>query len=104
MHLLRLLGSCRDLLRTGELVIDVGADRERLLAVKRGEVPWQRVEEWITRLTAEADAAVPGSPLPPEPDRAAVEDFLVRTRRASALQSYADDEVAQRVIDGGLVG
>ncbi|WP_405809212.1 nucleotidyltransferase domain-containing protein [Streptomyces sp. NBC_00210] len=104
MHLLRLLGSGRDLLRTGELVIDVGADRERLLAVKRGEVPWQRVEEWMTRLTAEADAVAPGSPLPPEPDRARVEDFLFRIRRVSALQSYADDEVAQRVVDGGLVG
>ncbi|MFK4226859.1 DNA polymerase beta superfamily protein [Streptomyces sp. NPDC019890] len=104
MHLLRLLGSCRDLLRTGELVIDVGADRERLLAVKRGEVPWQRVEEWITLLAAESDAAAPDSPLPPEPDRARVEDFLVRTRRTSALQSYADDEVTQHVVDGGLVG
>ncbi|MEU3919334.1 nucleotidyltransferase domain-containing protein [Streptomyces sp. NPDC029004] len=84
MHLLRLLGSCRDLLRTGELVIDVGDERESLLAVKRGEVAWPRVESWMTRLADEAAAAVPTSPLPPEPDRARVEDFLVRTRRASA--------------------
>ncbi|MGW7469382.1 nucleotidyltransferase domain-containing protein [Streptomyces xantholiticus] len=84
MHLLRLLGSCRDLLRTGELVIDAGADRERLLEVKRGEVPWERVETWMTRLAEEADAAATGSPLPSDPDRARVEDFLVRTRRASA--------------------
>jgi hypothetical protein len=87
MHLLRLLTSCRDLLRTGELVIDVGAERERLLEVKRGEVPWPRVEAWMTRLAGEADAAAPGSPLPPGPDRARVEDFLFRTRRASALQA-----------------
>lgn len=39
MHLLRLLASCRDLLRTGELHLDVGDRREPLLAVKRGEVP-----------------------------------------------------------------
>ncbi|MFJ8078696.1 DNA polymerase beta superfamily protein [Streptomyces sp. NPDC096176] len=84
MHLLRLLASCRDLLRTGELVIDVGADRERLLEVKRGEVRWERVESWMTRLAEEAHAATPGSPLPPEPDRDRVEDFLVRARRASA--------------------
>ncbi|KIF70531.1 nucleotidyltransferase, partial [Streptomyces sp. AcH 505] len=31
MHLLRLLASCRDLLRTGALVIDVGDQREPLL-------------------------------------------------------------------------
>ncbi|MDQ0944496.1 DNA polymerase beta superfamily protein [Streptomyces sp. V1I1] len=104
MHLLRLLGSCRDLLRTGELVIDAGADRERLLAVKRGEVPWPRVEAWMTHLADEADAAAPGSPLPPEPDRARVEDFLFRTRRASVLQAYADHEVAQGVVRGGFVG
>ncbi|MEV3993160.1 nucleotidyltransferase domain-containing protein [Streptomyces sp. NPDC049837] len=87
MHLLRLLATCRDLLRTGELVIDVGDARERLLAVKRGEVSWQEVESWMTRLATEADEAAVRSPLPPEPDRRAVEDFLFRTRRASALRA-----------------
>ena len=86
MHLLRLLASCRDLLRTGELRIEVGDAREDLLAVKRGEVPWAEVERRMTRLAEENDAAVPGSPLPPEPDRERVEAFLVRTRRASADQ------------------
>jgi predicted nucleotidyltransferase len=104
MHLLRLLATCRDLLRTGELVIDVGADRERLLEVKRGEVDWPRVDAWMTRLAEEAEAAAQGSPLPPEPDRARVADFLFRTRRASALQAYADHEVAQGRVGGGLVG
>ncbi|WP_406448625.1 nucleotidyltransferase domain-containing protein [Streptomyces sp. NBC_00876] len=84
MHLLRLLASSRDLLRTGELTIDVGADREALLAVKRGEVGWPEVEQWMSRLAAENDAAATGSPLPAEPDRARIEDFLIRTRRASA--------------------
>ncbi|MGW2560300.1 nucleotidyltransferase domain-containing protein [Streptomyces sp. NPDC001514] len=83
MHLLRLLASCRDLLRTGRLVIDVGDDRERLLAVKRGEVRWAEVESWMTRLADEADGAVAASPLPAQPDRARVEDFLIRARRAS---------------------
>ncbi|MGW1764785.1 nucleotidyltransferase domain-containing protein [Streptomyces sp. NPDC002073] len=84
MHLLRLLTSCRDLLRTGELTIDVGADRERFLAVKRGETGWAEVDAWMARLVEEAEGATAGSPLPAEPDRARVEDFLVRTRRASA--------------------
>ncbi|MGX1881837.1 nucleotidyltransferase domain-containing protein [Streptomyces sp. NPDC055287] len=84
MHLLRLLGSCRDLLRTGELVIGVGEDRERLLAVKRGEVAWPEVERRMRVLTAEAEAAEAKSPLSAEPDRPRVEDFLLRTRRASA--------------------
>ncbi|MEN8653137.1 nucleotidyltransferase domain-containing protein [Streptomyces sp. 21So2-11] len=84
MHLLRLLGSCRDLLRTGELTLDVGDDRERLLAVRRGEVAWPEVERWMERAGTEADTAEPNSPLPQEPDRARVEDFLIRTRRDSA--------------------
>ncbi|MGW0704392.1 nucleotidyltransferase domain-containing protein [Streptomyces sp. NPDC002643] len=87
MHLLRLLMSCRDLLRTGELTVDVGERRESLLAVKRGEVSWERVESWMARLADESEEAAARSPLPPEPDRARVEDFLVRTRRASALRS-----------------
>ncbi|QGV81359.1 nucleotidyltransferase domain-containing protein [Streptomyces ficellus] len=91
MHLLRLLTSCRDLLRTGELVVDVGAEREPLLAVKRGEVPWREVESWMARLATEADEALSGSPLPPEPDRRAVEDFLFRVRRASALRALSPE-------------
>ncbi|MET7343571.1 nucleotidyltransferase domain-containing protein [Streptomyces sp. NPDC005547] len=87
MHLLRLLASCRDLLRTGTLDIEVGEAREDLLAVRRGEVPWPEVERRMTRLAAENDEAAPASPLPAEPDRARVEDFLVRTRRASAVAS-----------------
>ncbi|MFE2208605.1 nucleotidyltransferase domain-containing protein [Streptomyces rubiginosohelvolus] len=90
MHLLRLLASSRDLLRTGELRIDVGDAREELLAVKRGEVPWAEVERRMDRLGEENDEAAARSPLPAEPDRAAVEDFLVRTRRASARAEAPD--------------
>ncbi|MBK3594517.1 MULTISPECIES: nucleotidyltransferase domain-containing protein [Streptomyces] len=87
MHLLRLLASGRDLLRTGELRIEVGDAREELLAVKRGEVPWPEVEHRMNRLAEENDEAVARSPLPPGPDRARVEDFLVRTRRASVSRA-----------------
>lgn len=84
MHLVRLLMSCRDLLRSGELTLDVGDARERLLDVKRGELPWPETESWMRRLRAEADAAAARTPLAPEPDTGRVEDFLVRVRRASA--------------------
>ncbi|MEU6123909.1 nucleotidyltransferase domain-containing protein [Streptomyces sp. NPDC047123] len=103
MHMLRLPMSCRDLLRTGELTTDVGERRDELLAVKRGEVSWPRVESWTNRLAAEADEAAPHSPLPAGPDLRRVEDFLLRTRRASALGSprpHPDDEVGQGVVGG----
>ncbi|MFF2573375.1 DNA polymerase beta superfamily protein [Streptomyces sp. NPDC058084] len=106
MHLLRLLTSCRDLLRSGELRIDVGDERDRLLAVKRGEVPWPDVESWMNRLQDEADRARATTPLPDTPDHARVEDFLVRARRASVLgllEADPDDEVVQRAEGTGLV-
>ncbi|MFG2027845.1 DNA polymerase beta superfamily protein [Streptomyces sp. NPDC048825] len=87
MHLLRLLTSCRDLLRTGTLTLDVGDQREPLLEVKRGEVPWPAIESRMARLATEADEAAARTPLPPEPDRARIEDFLIRTRRTSAVRT-----------------
>ncbi|MGW4225470.1 nucleotidyltransferase domain-containing protein [Streptomyces bauhiniae] len=84
MHLLRLLTSARDLLRTGELRLDVGEEREALLAVKRGEVGWPEIEARMARLADETDAALRHTPLPAEPDEPRVADFLYRTRQASA--------------------
>ncbi|WP_327298433.1 MULTISPECIES: DNA polymerase beta superfamily protein [unclassified Streptomyces] len=101
MHLLRLMAACRDLLRTGELVINVGDAREPLLAVRRGEVAWPDIERWMSRLADEADEASARTPLPPEPDSARVEDFLFRARRHSALQSGPYDEVVERVVGRG---
>ncbi|MGW7439380.1 nucleotidyltransferase domain-containing protein [Streptomyces sp. NPDC054849] len=85
MHLLRLLLSCRDLLRTGRLSVDAGPHRDRLLAVRRGELTWDEVDAWMARLQEETESALATTPLPAEPDHARVQDFLVRTRRASAV-------------------
>jgi hypothetical protein len=84
MHLLRLLLSCRDLLRTGRLRIDASEHRDRLLAVKRGELGWDEIRAWTRTLHEEIDAATDRTPLPPDPDRTRVEDFLIRVRGASA--------------------
>ncbi|MDX6353653.1 MAG: uncharacterized protein QOF98_556 [Streptomyces sp.] len=89
MHLLRLLISCRDLLRTGRLAIDVGEQREPLLAVKRGERSWEEIRAWMRTLHEEVDAEAGRTPLPEEPDQPRVEDFLLRVRRASASPSAA---------------
>lgn len=111
MHLLRLLMSSRDLLRTGALTVDVGDQRAPLLAVKRGEVRWPEVETWMSRLATEVDEAAARSPLPSEPDQARVEDFLIRVRRASALRAAPEalqadpyDERVQGVVHGRGIG
>lgn len=83
MHLLRLLQSGTQLLQTGELTLNVGPERERLLAVKRGEVAWAELEAWRLELHAEFDRAAEQTELPERPDYGVVEDWLLRARRAS---------------------
>lgn len=86
MHLLRLLIAVRDLLGSGVLRIDAGADRDRLLEVRAGAMAWDEVEAWRLALHREADAAFARTPLPPGPDAAAVDAWLrsVRARDARA--------------------
>ncbi|MFG1946910.1 DNA polymerase beta superfamily protein [Nonomuraea sp. NPDC048826] len=79
MHMIRLLMSGLHLVRHGEPRVRVGDDRERLLAIKRGEVPWAEVDAWRLRLVAELASAT--SVLPERPDREAVEEFLIGVRR-----------------------
>jgi hypothetical protein len=79
MHSLRLLIVCRDLLRDGVLSIDATAQRERLLAVRAGELGWPEVRAWADGLRAEIDRTE--GPLPEEPDTAVVEEWLVSVRR-----------------------
>ncbi|WP_235854393.1 nucleotidyltransferase domain-containing protein [Nonomuraea aridisoli] len=78
MHMIRLLLSGLHLVRHGEPLVRVGEHRERLLAIRRGEVPWAEVEAWRAALSAELAAAP--SVLPPLPDRDRVDDFLVGVR------------------------
>lgn len=81
MHLLRLLLAAAELLRSGQMPLDVGQHRERLLAVKRGDVPWDEVERWRLQLQSDVDEALRHSPLPEVPDVAAVDAWLVSVRR-----------------------
>ncbi|MFH8369748.1 DNA polymerase beta superfamily protein [Streptomyces sp. NPDC018031] len=83
MHLLRLLISGAELLESGTVRTDVGSHRDRLLAVRRGELPWREVCAWRDRLTTRLDEALAHSPLPAEPDTARVEEWLVSVRRRS---------------------
>jgi predicted nucleotidyltransferase len=84
MHMVRLLMAGAHVLRTGEILVDVTAHRDRLLAVRAGEVSWDGVQAWADDLHTELARAAEQSVLPVEPDRAVVSDFLVRTRRATA--------------------
>lgn len=79
-HLIRLLISGIVVLKEGFVRVDVGEHRERLLAIKRGEVEWKELNDWRLRLHREFDEAYERTRLPERPDYERVNDFLVRTR------------------------
>ncbi|MEV8474306.1 nucleotidyltransferase domain-containing protein [Streptomyces sp. NPDC051173] len=83
MHMLRLMLSGASLLESGTMRIDAGPYRERLLAVRRGEVPWDEVRAWRAELSARLDRALAESPLPEHPDTTRVENWLISVRHRS---------------------
>lgn len=82
MHLLRLLLSGIHTLETGTMQVRVPDGlRDRLLAVKRGEVPFAELEVWRLELHARFDRAAATTTLPERPDYRTVNDLLLRARR-----------------------
>ncbi|MFJ6169402.1 DNA polymerase beta superfamily protein [Micromonospora orduensis] len=80
MHMIRLLVAGAHALRTGEVLVDVRHLRGRLLAVRRGELPWPAVTAWAADLLAELSEAAAASVLPEQPDRGAVDRLLTAVR------------------------
>jgi uncharacterized protein len=84
MHLLRLLLSGAATLREGVVPVRVEAHRDRLLSVKRGEVPWADVDAWRQELHRDFEQALAQTQLPERPDYEAANLFLIRARRQNA--------------------
>ncbi|GIG70235.1 nucleotidyltransferase domain-containing protein [Phytomonospora endophytica] len=84
MHMLRLLRAGAHVLSTGEILVDVSDERERLLAVRDGHVAWDEVVTWAERLRGELESAARTTHLPAEPRRDLVETMLVEARAESA--------------------
>lgn len=82
MHLIRLLLSGIAVLREGTLAVDVGEHRERLLAIRRGEMTWDEVNDWRLGLHKRLDAAYEAARLPEQPDYEKANAFLIRARRS----------------------
>ncbi len=86
MHLIRLLISGVTVLREGRVPVRVDeAHRERLLSIKRGEVPFEEVESWRLALHREFDAAAETTKLSDRPDYQRANALLLKARR-SALE------------------
>lgn len=85
MHMARLLRAGAHVLRTGEVLVDVSARRDELLAIRRGELSWEEFQALAAALSADLAYAESESKLPEEPDRAAVERFLLALRAPAAV-------------------
>jgi predicted nucleotidyltransferase len=81
MHLIRLLISGISVLREGFVPVRVDEHREQLLAVKRGELPWEETEKWRRSLHTEFDRALAESKLPDRPDYEQANALLLKARR-----------------------
>jgi len=85
MHLIRLLLSGVTVLREGFVPLRMDEHRDRLLAIRRGEMAWEEINEWRLRLHAMFDTALASTHLPEHPAYAEVNAFLVRARQSMAL-------------------
>lgn len=88
MHLIRLLLSGIVVLKDGFVPLRVDLHRDRLLAIRRGEVPWAEVDAWRLDLHRTLDAALKGTSLPEHPDYEKANAFLIRARRHAASVNY----------------
>lgn len=88
MHLLRLLLTGAATLREGRVPVRVEAHRDRLLAVKRGDLPWAEVDAWRKELHRDFESALAATRLPERPDYDAANAFLIKARRQMAQTKH----------------
>src|SRR6476661_5140074 len=86
MHLIRLLISGISVLRHGCVPVRMDEHREQLLAVRRGELPWEDTEKWRLSLHQQFDQAVQRTHLPERPDYERANALLIKARRAAMLE------------------
>ena len=86
MHLLRLLMTGAATLREARVPVRVEGHRERLLAIKRAELPWAEVDTWRKELHQDFERALAETKLPERPDYEAANRFLIKARQEIAIQ------------------
>lgn len=80
MHLIRLLLSGTHVLRERTMIVDVGGHRDRLLTIKRGEMPFDEADRWRKDLQVEFESAFQQTTLPDRPDYDRANVFLIEAR------------------------
>ena len=87
MHLIRLLLAGITAVREGFIPVRVDEHRDRLLFIRRGEMPWNEIDAWRGDLHRDFERAYETTALPERPDYERVNAFLIRARRLRAEES-----------------
>ena len=84
MHLIRLLLAGITTLRDGIVPVHVGEHRDRLLAIRNGQMSWEEIDHWRLHLHAKFNSAYESTALPERPDYERINALLIRARRVSS--------------------
>jgi hypothetical protein len=86
MHLIRLLLSGISILNEGLVAVRVDNYREPLLAIRFGQVPWEKIDAWRLELHKEFEEAYQATRLPAQPDYQKANAFLIYARKNMAQE------------------
>lgn len=75
-HLVRLLGECEQILKTGTL--DLRQNNEHLKAIRRGEVPEEDVRKWASDKEKQLEILFTETKLPVQPSESKIKELLLR--------------------------
>lgn len=76
MHLIRLLRMGKEIITTGEVNV-LRPDREELLAIRQGKIPYEDLVAIAEQYEKELDALYEKSPLPKKPNHKAINELLI---------------------------
>lgn len=84
-HAVRVGSQAIELLTTGHVTFPL-PNAAHVIAIKTGQVSYQHVSAEIESLLAAVEAEAERSSLPAEPDREWIDDFVIKTYRATICQ------------------
>lgn len=87
MHLIRLLLSGITILREGIVPLRMDEHRDNLLAIRKGNIPWEEIDEWRLRLHKDFEAAFASTGLPEYPGYEQANAFLLKARLSMVHQN-----------------
>ena len=82
MHLIRLLLSGITTLQEGVMPVEVNDFKKELLQIRRGEMPFDEVNQWRLELHKQFDSAFEKTKLPERPDYVFADSYLRKARRS----------------------